>query len=159
LARLLTETTSGADTRATGQSFGDLIEQWYASWSGEWSPGTTKETRRLIDTKLTGRARVKLHKITPASLDAFYGDLRRQDVAIRAIRMAIEPRRHFRAVEDLSAAELAGIDGEERGLGENLPGLWEQRETYQRWAAERPEASAPPRSSRHRHRHPGRALG
>jgi len=78
LARLLTEATSGADTRATGQSFGDLVEQWYASWSGEWSPGTAKETRRLIDTKLTGLARVKLHKITPASLDAFYGDLRRR---------------------------------------------------------------------------------
>ena len=78
LARLLTEATSGTDTRATGQSFGDLVEQWYASWSGEWSPGTAKETRRLIDTKLTGLARVKLHKITPASLDAFYGDLRRR---------------------------------------------------------------------------------
>lgn len=35
LARLLTEATSGADGSATGQSFGDLVEQWYASWSGE----------------------------------------------------------------------------------------------------------------------------
>lgn len=78
LARLLTEATSGADTRGTGQSFGDLVEQWHASWSGEWSPETAKETRRLIDTKLTGLARVKLHKITPASLDAFHGDLRRR---------------------------------------------------------------------------------
>jgi integrase len=41
LARLLTEATSGADTRATGRSFGDLVEQWYASWPGEWSPGTS----------------------------------------------------------------------------------------------------------------------
>jgi hypothetical protein len=46
-----------------------------------------------------------------------------------------------RAVEDVSAPELAGIDGEERRLGEHLSGLWEQRETYQRWAAEHPEAS------------------
>jgi hypothetical protein len=46
-----------------------------------------------------------------------------------------------RAVADLSAPELAGIEGEERRLSEHLSGLWEQRETYQRWAAKHPEAS------------------
>ena len=46
-----------------------------------------------------------------------------------------------RAVQDLSAPEVAGIDDEERRLDERLSGLWEQRETHQRWAAEHPEAS------------------
>jgi conjugative relaxase-like TrwC/TraI family protein len=46
-----------------------------------------------------------------------------------------------RAVEDLSTPELAGIEDEERRLGERLTGLWEQHETHQRWAAEHPEAS------------------
>jgi hypothetical protein len=46
-----------------------------------------------------------------------------------------------RAVEDLSAPELARIDEEERGVEERLSGLWEQRETRQRWATEHPEAS------------------
>jgi hypothetical protein len=46
-----------------------------------------------------------------------------------------------RAVEDLSAPELARIDKEERGVDERLSGLWEQRETHQRWAADHPEAS------------------
>jgi hypothetical protein len=32
------------------------------------------------------------------------------------------------------------IDDEERRLGEHLAGLWEQRETHQRWAADHPEA-------------------
>jgi hypothetical protein len=46
-----------------------------------------------------------------------------------------------RAVEDLSAPEIARIHREERGLEERLSGLWTQRETHQRWAAEHPEAS------------------
>jgi hypothetical protein len=47
-----------------------------------------------------------------------------------------------RAVEDLSAPELAGFDTEDRRLGERLSGLWEQRDTHQRWAAEHREASS-----------------
>jgi conjugative relaxase-like TrwC/TraI family protein len=46
-----------------------------------------------------------------------------------------------RAVEDLSAPELARIDEEEREVNQRLSGLWEQRETRQRWATEHPEAS------------------
>jgi hypothetical protein len=46
-----------------------------------------------------------------------------------------------RAVEVLSAPELAGIDSEERQVGERLSGLWKQREAHQRWADEHPEAS------------------
>ena len=46
-----------------------------------------------------------------------------------------------RAVETLSAPDLARIDGEEQGLGERLSGLWEQREIHHRWAADHPEAS------------------
>ena len=75
LARLLTESRSGAEV-PTGQTFGGLVEQWFTSWSGEWSPSTMAETRRMIDTKLVGLAKVKLERLTPAYLDTFYGELR-----------------------------------------------------------------------------------
>ena len=46
-----------------------------------------------------------------------------------------------RAVEELSAPELARIDTKERELDQRLSGLWEQRETHHRWAADHPESS------------------
>jgi hypothetical protein len=61
LARLLTESRSGAEAPSTGQTFGGLVEQWFTSWSGEWSLSTMAETRRMIDTNLVGLAKVKLY--------------------------------------------------------------------------------------------------
>jgi hypothetical protein len=41
----------------------------------EWSPGTAVQTRRMIDTKLAGLRRMRVDRLTPASLDAFYSAL------------------------------------------------------------------------------------
>jgi integrase len=76
LARLVTEVRDGRHPTSTDETFGELLDQWFSSWSPEWSPGTVAETRRMIDTKLAGLHRVRLDRITPAYLDAFYGVLR-----------------------------------------------------------------------------------
>ncbi|MGH9226512.1 MAG: tyrosine-type recombinase/integrase [Acidimicrobiales bacterium] len=77
LSRLCTQALdSTSDPTVSRQTFGELVEQWFASWSPEWSPATASITRGIIDTKLSGLVRVRLDRITPASLDTFYAALR-----------------------------------------------------------------------------------
>ncbi|HEX8771800.1 MAG TPA: tyrosine-type recombinase/integrase [Acidimicrobiales bacterium] len=75
LHRLAAEVADSTHVTATG-TFGDLVEKWFTMASPDWSPATVVENRRIIDTKLVALGRVRLDKITAASLDAFYGQLR-----------------------------------------------------------------------------------
>ncbi len=58
-------------------SFGDLLERWFETCSGEWSPSTALETRRRIDRTLEPLHDRPVDRLTTADLNAFYADLRR----------------------------------------------------------------------------------
>jgi integrase len=96
LARMVTEVRDGRHPAAAGgETFGELLDQWFAAWSPEWSPGTAVQTRRMIDTKLAGLQRMRVDRLTPASLYAFYGALRdRGGVAGRPLAQTTVRRIH-----------------------------------------------------------------
>lgn len=58
-------------------SFGDLLERWFETCSGEWAPGTALETRRRIDRTLAPLHDRPVDRLTTADLNAFYAELRR----------------------------------------------------------------------------------
>lgn len=77
LNRLLVEVGDGAH-QGTDATVGELLERWLAVASPDWSPKTVLETRRFLDRLvLPGFGATPLRKLTTASLDQFYADLRR----------------------------------------------------------------------------------
>lgn len=75
LHRLVADVVDGKQATAAG-TFGDLVERWFTMASPDWSPATVVENRRIIDTKLAALTRIRLDKISPSYLDAFYARLR-----------------------------------------------------------------------------------
>lgn len=76
--RFLAECQSlvGGGVPAKAGTFGELVERWFATMSPDWSPSTTREHRRIIDTYLGALADLRLNKITTPCLDTFYARLR-----------------------------------------------------------------------------------
>lgn len=75
LHRLASDVSAGKHATVSG-TFGDLVEQWFTMMSPDWSPTTVLATRHIINGKLSGLADVRLDKLTPPFLDAFYSRLR-----------------------------------------------------------------------------------
>lgn len=76
LAAFVTEVEGGqARTPAT---FGELLERWYESRSGDWSPGTAQTTRTIIDGRLAVLGELDVRDVTVERLERFYAELRRR---------------------------------------------------------------------------------
>lgn len=63
----------------TGGTFGDLLEEWFALMSPDWSPSTTLNTRRFMDTILLPElGKLPLRRVRPSNLSALYAKLRKR---------------------------------------------------------------------------------
>jgi hypothetical protein len=64
--------------RMTSQAtVGDLLDDWYAALSPNWSPTTTRQTKSVIDCHLAPRlGHLKVATLRTEDIDALYGDLR-----------------------------------------------------------------------------------
>ena len=72
LTRLLGEVSAGRHT-GPDVTIAELLAQWYAIASPDWSPKTVLETRRYIDNYLVPHlGKVKVRKLTTAQLDGYY---------------------------------------------------------------------------------------
>ncbi len=77
LIRLLAEVCAGRHS-GPDVTMAELLEQWFAVASPDWSPKTVVETRRFIDNYVVPHlGRVKVRKLTTAQLDGFYGGARK----------------------------------------------------------------------------------
>lgn len=64
-------------TSPTSATFGDLLDAWYDAASPDWSPRTSLEHRRVIDSVLKpALGTKKLAKLRASDLDSLYGALR-----------------------------------------------------------------------------------
>jgi integrase len=75
---------SSAEMRApsTEGTVGFLLDEWFATGVGEWSPTTAKRYRGLIDGHLRpGIGAVELRKLTPKHLDDLYRAMRDRGLA------------------------------------------------------------------------------
>ena len=78
LNRLLAEVGAGRHS-GPDVTMAELLEQWFAVASPDWSPKTVVETRRFIDNYVVPHlGRVKVRKLTTAQLDGFYGMLKKR---------------------------------------------------------------------------------
>jgi integrase len=75
LAAFVTQVGAGV---ATGNTFGELVERWFAvaSVAKDWSPKTILETRRVIDGRLGPLWPLRLDKLRTSVLDDYYAALR-----------------------------------------------------------------------------------
>ncbi len=86
--RFLAEVDAGRH-RATEESFGQLLEAWYAGRVSGWSPTTTERNRSLLDKHILPALGSKpLSKLRPADLDRFYDRLAKVGQAPASIRKA-----------------------------------------------------------------------
>jgi len=77
LAALVAEPPSGRPTVSAG-TFGELVERWFASRSGDWSPSTAQQTRWMIDGQLRGLSERRVGELRVEDLDRFYAALRQR---------------------------------------------------------------------------------
>ena len=90
----------------------ELLEQWFATASPDWSPKTVVETRRFIDNyRVPHPGRVTVRKLTTAQLNGFYGMLKKRGgregrpPSVASVRRDHADRRHAgEAVTPSSAA-------------------------------------------------------
>lgn len=75
LAALVAEVGSSRPT-APSKTFGELVERWFATRSGDWSPSTVQQTRWIIDGQLRGLYDRRLGDLRVEDLDRFYAALR-----------------------------------------------------------------------------------
>jgi hypothetical protein len=100
LNRLLAEVGAGRHS-GPDVTMAELLEQWFAVASPDWSSKTVVETRRFIDNYVVPHlGRVKVRKLTTAQLDGFYGMLK---------------KRGGRAGRPLSVASVRGVHVVVRG--------------------------------------------
>lgn len=77
LATFVAELAEGkAAVGGAGRTFGDLIERWFETRSGDWSPATAYQMRWMIDRLLSGLRDRPLRSIDVATLDEFYAAMR-----------------------------------------------------------------------------------
>ncbi|MEO8695417.1 MAG: site-specific integrase, partial [Acidimicrobiales bacterium] len=77
LSRMLSE-VHGGQHGGPDVSMGELFERWYELASPDWSPKTALETRRYLNNYLIPHlGKVKVRKVTTASLDGLYTKLRK----------------------------------------------------------------------------------
>lgn len=77
-SQLLVQVGEGAHI-GTDATFGQLLDEWYETAAGDWSPKTAIETKRFIERLIRPKlGSVRLRKLSPAVIDRFYGDLRKR---------------------------------------------------------------------------------
>lgn len=57
------------------KTVGQLLEEWFAIASPNWSPSTQRQTRSIIDGRLADLATMRLHRLQPHVIDRFYAGL------------------------------------------------------------------------------------
>jgi integrase len=78
LAALIVEVETGRINLGEDPTLSDLLDRWMAARTPEWSPKTTMENDRNIRLKIVPRlGKMRVSKIRPMHLDAFYAELRR----------------------------------------------------------------------------------
>jgi integrase len=78
LAALIVEVETGRINLGEDPTLAELLERWMAARIPEWSPKTVVENRRNIDLKiLPALGKLRVSKVRPMHLDAFYAQLRR----------------------------------------------------------------------------------
>ena len=83
--------------RAVGarSTMSELFEAWFATAVDGWSPTTVRQNRSVLDRHLHPHVgSVAIGDVTPASIDALYGRLRRGDDAVRPLAAATVARIH-----------------------------------------------------------------
>ncbi len=76
LNRLVAEAEAGQHS-GPDVTMAELLEEWFAVASPDWSPKTVLETRRFVDNYVVPHlGAVKVRKLTTAQLDRFYRALR-----------------------------------------------------------------------------------
>lgn len=86
--RFLAEVDAGRH-RSSEESFGALLEAWYAGRLSGWSPTTAERNRSILDKHILPALGGKpLSKLRPADLDRFYGKLTAAGQAPASIRKA-----------------------------------------------------------------------
>jgi integrase len=78
IAALIVEVETGRINLGEDPTLTELLDRWMAARSPEWSPKTTVENRRNIRLKIVPKlGKIRVSKIRPMHLDAFYSELRR----------------------------------------------------------------------------------
>jgi integrase len=79
LAALIVEVEAGRINLGEDPTLAELLDRWMAACSPEWSPKTTMENARNIRLKIVPRlGKMRVSKIRPMHLDAFYVELRQR---------------------------------------------------------------------------------
>lgn len=108
LRHLLNELDDGAH-RSADRTVGQLIDQWLDARLGDQSPSTQASTLVHVRQYIRpGLGRIKLSKLDPAIIDAFYGRIRRQGVAGRPLSANYVRRIHSTLRSILAQAERWG---------------------------------------------------
>jgi integrase len=78
LAALIVEVETGRVNLGDDPTLAQLLDRWTDARSPEWSPKTVMENRRNIRLKIQPKlGKMRVSKIRPVHLDAFYAELRR----------------------------------------------------------------------------------
>ena len=97
--------------RAVGarSTMSELFEAWFATAVDGWSPTTVRQNRSVLDRHLHRHiGSMAVGDVTPASIDALYGRLRRGDDAVRPLAAATVARIHVVVSSALSQAMRVG---------------------------------------------------
>lgn len=77
LAALIVEVETGRINLGEDPLLAELLDRWMTARSPEWSPKTVMENRRNIELKILPRlGKMRVSRIRPMHLDAFYAELR-----------------------------------------------------------------------------------
>jgi len=87
LAKLVTEVEAGQATRSHPTSVAEQLDRWLADIEPTRSAYTVKEHRRCIEHDIKpALGSVRLDKLSPRQLDAFYGDLLARGLSPSSVR-------------------------------------------------------------------------
>lgn len=117
LAAFVASVGNGAVRPSAAVTFGELVECWLDTARPEWSPSNDATVLLIVRTDLGPLLTVRIDRLRPADLDAFYAGVREWRAGLCPLSVASVRRIQRRPIRARAGRPVGGVAGQPGGQG------------------------------------------